>query len=533
MGVFKQRKIPLSIKGISNIFECANKKCRQEIIAINNSKDICSCPECKSNQYAKYTGTNKGMKKFICKNPVHDKSIWFSTSTSSEAIKIYQGVMAENICQLTKTNSCINGIQEINETSKYFVEFSFECLCQYVDKESPQKISLEGDITTIFLDVSGSGLARNKALILAKVKDKVIFNVITTSNHLSAHQLLASIKNKIQISNKTKLVFITDGEACFVDSIKHFFPRAIHIRQFHNKSCKGIIYIHLKYKREEYTVRCLWDVVLNEGVPSKKVLQKRIQRARVKTVKKDSEKFMKYSELKKDIMVWKGIVYDPRGVRRILRGKIKIKSQVIKKDKEFNTSTNDGPKLIFKGKIEEAKELPIFMYCFKILKKIFGGLHITSNVVENVFNIKSKLRAHRSMKFGKRLLICIMYGNLILKDLNKEELKKFIKEKVVTYDFLRQNVLYGSGLQKNKPVEISFLDLIKEGLKTKKNLVIHYCDYNNKHTSRIITPKNIITNDYNKRTCIESYCHMRKAKRTFNLDRIRDAAIFEPESISF
>jgi len=533
MGVFKQRKIPLSIKGISNIFECANKKCRKEIIDINSSKDICSCPECESNEYVKYTGTNKGMKKYFCKNPVHDRSIWFSASTSYEAIKIYQDVMAENICQLTKTNSCINGIQEINETSKYFVEFSLECLYQYIDKESPQKINLEGNIITIFLDVSGSGLARNKALILAKVKDKVIFNVITTSNHLSTHQLLASIKNKIQLSKKTKLVFITDGEACFVDSIKHFFPSAIHIRQFHSKNCKGIIYIHLKSRRKEYTVRCLWDIVLNEGEPSQKVLEKRIQRAKMKTVNKEPENVMKYSELKKDIMIWKGIVYDPRGVRRKLGDKIKIKFQAFKKKKVFNTSGNGSPKLIFSGKIEEAKDIPIFTYCFKILKKIFGGLHITSNVVENVFNIKSKLRAHRSMKFGKRLLICIIYGNTILKDMNKEELKKFIKEKVVTYDFLRQNVLYGSGLQKNKPIEKSFLDLIKEGLKTKKNLIIHYCDYNNKHTSRIITPKNIIINDYNKIICIESYCHLRKAKRTFNLNRIRDAAIFEPESISF
>lgn len=533
MGDFNQRKIPLCIKGIKDVFECANKKCREQIIDFNDSENLCSCHTCKSNEYVRYTGTNNGMKKFVCNNPNHEKSVWFSTSTSHEAIKIYQDTMVENICQLTKTNSCINGIQEINETSKYFVEFALECLHQFVDKESPQKISLDGDIITVFFDVSGSGLARNKALILAKVKDKVIFNVITTSNHLSAHQLLASIKNKIQISNKTKLVFVTDGEICFVDSIKQFFPDAIHIRQFHNKSCKGIIYIHLKYRKEVYTVRCLWDIVLNEGTPSKNVLQKRIQRAKKKIIRKEYETIMKYSKLNTDIMVWKGTVYEPRGARRKLGVKIKLKSQDIKKKNEFYTSTNDAPKLIFKGKVEEAMEMPIFRYCFKILKKIFGGLYITSNVVENVFNIKSKLKAHRAMKFGKRLLVCVMYGNTILKEMKKYELKNFLKENVITYDFIMQNVLYSSGLQKNKPKEKSFLDLIKEGIKTDKNLIIHYCDSNHKHTSRIITPKKIITNDYNKLTHVESFCHKRNAKRSFNLDRIRDAVIFNPKSISF
>lgn len=60
-----------------------------------------------------------------------------------------------------------------------------------------------------------------------------------------------------KISDKTQIVFLTDGEVCFVDSIKHFFPNAIHIRQFHSASCKGIIYIHFTQNQKEFTIRCL------------------------------------------------------------------------------------------------------------------------------------------------------------------------------------------------------------------------------------------------------------------------------------
>ena len=94
---------------------------------------------------------------------------------------------------------------------------------------------------------------------------------------------------------------ITDGEFEWVDPIRNTFKDAIHIRQFHNKSCKGIIYLHLRYNRKEYTIRCIWDLVLMEGKSTEKVLQKRIQRARNKTIKKEDENIRKYSELNKDM----------------------------------------------------------------------------------------------------------------------------------------------------------------------------------------------------------------------------------------
>jgi len=544
MGIFISRKIPLAIRHTKNIgsaksaISCANKAVEQKIIELNCHKGLCSCNECKSNEYTKYNGTNRGMRKFCCTNSAHKMPVYFSTSTSYEAIKIYQETMAGALCQFIKSNSIIKGIEELNETSKYFVEYALECLYDFI-KKNPQErnIKLNDEIATVFFDLSGSGLAKNKAIILAKIGGRIIFEVVTTSNHLSTHKLLAAIEEKLQISDNTKLVFITDGETCFVDPIKHFFPNAIHIRQFHSKSSKGIIYIHLNFDGKEYTVRCLWDAVLNEGEPSESVLRKREQRAKKKLAKKSEiEKKIRYSELSKDVMIWEGTVYEPRGVRRIIRKKSKninkgeYENNAIYKK---NTSPPDASRLIFRGSLEEAKKIEVFGYCFEFLKKIFSGLHITSNIVENVFNIKSKLKPHKTMKSGERILVCTLYAQIILKDFDKNELANLLKEKVITSDFIKQYVLCGTGMQKNKQETPPFLETIKEAINTRKKLILHYCDRNQKNSSRTINPLNIITNKYDNTTKIEAYCYLRKQKRTFCLERIRDVAIFDTKAICF
>lgn len=512
----------------------ANEDCHKQIVQLNSSQKLCSCPECKSNENVRFTGTNKGVNKFVCNNPKHEKPVWFSTSTSYEAMEIYREKLVQNLCILTCTNSVVNGIRRYNETSKYFVEFALEALYEFINEEVNQSIiniDKKSDIATVFLDISGSGLAKNKAIILARIGDKIIFEIITVSNYLSSHKIISAIKKKIRISNKTKLVFITDGEICFVDSIKHFFPDAIHIRQFHSKSCKGIIYIHLRYMKKEYTIRCLWDSVLNEGKPSKEVVKARELKARKKLNDKERKKTtIKYSSLSKDVMVWEGTVYLPRGVRRILRQNKRSKKNSTKPTKQKpNTSTVDTALIIFKGTLEEAKKLKVVAYCFGILKKIFGGLYITSNVVETIFNFKSKFYPHRTVKFGQRLLVCVIYNCLILNGKTKKELIKFFKKEVITYDIIMQKVLYGSGLQKNKQEPPSFIEIIKEAISKNKKLILHYCDRTHKHTSRIITPKKIVVNDYNNTTQIESFCHLRKEKRTFYLERMRDIGIYDPE----
>ncbi|KXB01807.1 hypothetical protein AKJ41_00060 [candidate division MSBL1 archaeon SCGC-AAA259O05] len=176
--------------------------------------------------------------------------------------------------------------------------------------------------------------------------------------------------------------------------------------------------------------------------------------------------------------------------------------------------------------------LPLFHQQL-FIKEVFGGLHITTNVVENVFNVKSKLEEHRTMKFGERILVCLLYGHLELNDMSKEELSKFLKDEVITRDFIRNKTLHGSGLQKDKPEEPPPIDTIKKAVKTGQQLAIHYCDRNRNHTSRVITPEKIEKNSYDGTTRIKAHCHLRDAHRTFRLDRIRDLSIFNPDPYCF
>ena len=528
----------------------ANRFCHEQISKLNSSKKNCSCPECKSKKYVKNAGSNRGMKKFACMNPCHEKKVYFSASTSYDAVGIYQNCLTEILCLLVQTNAMINGITNYNETSKYFVEFALEAMCEFVNKEAKKlkvKIDKNADLVTIFLDISGSGLARNKAIILARIGDKTVFDIITVSNYLSSYRILAAIKKKLQISDETKLVFVTDGENCFVDAIKHHFPDAIHIRQFHSRSCRGIIYIHLKYSGKDYTIRCLWDSVLNEGTPSENVKKKRELKAKKKASSKERSTKVRYSELSKDVMIWEGTVYAPRGVRRKLpeNGKAKKSKQESSSNntsapdtpgsplKKINTSTSDTPILLFQGNLDEAKKLEVAAFCFEMLKKIFGGLYITSNTVETVFNVKSKLYPHRTMKSGERMMICILYSQFVLKGKSNEELRTFFKENIITYEFITQKVLYGSGQQKNKQEPPSFLNIIQDAMQKRRKLVIHYCDRNHKHTSRVITPLEIKFNPYNNTTLIESFCSFRNEKRTFYLERIRDVVPYETNVLCF
>ncbi|KXA88856.1 hypothetical protein AKJ57_06215, partial [candidate division MSBL1 archaeon SCGC-AAA259A05] len=193
------------------------------------------------------------------------------------------------------------------------------------------------------------------------------------------------------------------------------------------------------------------------------------------------------------------------------------------------TSPRDTEELVFRGELEDAKKLPVFKRCFDVMKEVFGGLHVTTNVVENAFNVKSKLKEHRTMKFGERILVCLLYEYLELCDKSREELNDFLMEEMITPDFIRNKALHGSGLQKEEPEEPSPIDMIEDAIKTGQQLAIHYCDGNRNHTSRIIIPEEIERNPYDGTTRIKAHCRLRDAERTFRLDRIRDLSDFNPD----
>ncbi len=272
--------------------------------------------------------------------------------------------------------------------------------------------------------------------------------------------------------------------------------------------------------------------IFSENTPVS--LCKNREKVRIKAKKR-----VQYTDLSKDIMIWEGTVYN-QGTVYNPRGKRRKKSTSAKKERnndnpdDKNTSPRDtnkkkSTKKIFKGQLKDAKEISVFDYSFKIMKEIFGGLHITSNVAENVFNVKSKLEEHRTMKFGERILVCVLYGELILKDMDYDELIDFLKDEVITLNFIKNKTLARSGLQKNEQEKSPNETIIKDAIENDWKLAIHYRDRNRNHTSRVISPLELDRNSYDDIVRIKAHCHLRDAERTFLLGRIRDLSIFDPD----
>lgn len=133
-------------------------------------------------------------------------------------METYQKVMVKNLSTLLQANSVVDGIRELNETSKPFIELPLERFYEYISEEaSKSKIPIEEgtDIVTIFCDLAGSGLAKNKAIILAMVDDAPVFDIVTTSNYLSTKQLIVAIDQRLEAPEGTQVVFVTDGEHSF------------------------------------------------------------------------------------------------------------------------------------------------------------------------------------------------------------------------------------------------------------------------------------------------------------------------------
>lgn len=530
MGIFKLRKQPLAIRKFNDLFHCANKTCQERLQRLIANDTRCSCPLCKSSENVIKNGSKNGIPKFKCTK--HENTVHFLTTTSYEAFEFYREIMIEYLSQLACFSAQINRGVLFNEMSQYFAEFALEAFYEHIQSQS-NKIQIKefsrSELITVYFDISGCGILKNKAIIMAKINGEIIFNIEVASNYLTTHKFLATIKKKWGISDDRKLMIISDGERCFVDTVRELFPNCIHVRQFHKESSKGIVYIHLRYYSKLYTIRILWDAVLNESEPSKQV--KKMRKYRAKMALESPEKKKRYSELSKDVMVWQGTVYQPRGYRKRIDGKKKERPKQKARQSPFITTRGDAPKVIFCGPIEEAKKIKVVQCCFSYLKKEFSGRYITSNAIETMFNVKSKLYNHRTMKFGNRILVCILYSEFVLKNKSKMQLQKYFRNQVITYELLQQKVLYGTGSQKRENKQgiiITILNKINKAISGGYKMVLHYCDRLKRHTSRMIIPKRVTKNEFNGLYTLHAYCEKRKEDRTFLLQRIKDIDIFDP-----
>lgn len=276
-----------------------------------------SCPLCGNNHSVKSHGSQKdGTKKFICyadhtncktqsENPfiITMHKNWkgnFSTYTSLEAYQLYRQLIVESIVLFINTNSTIEGLSKHLGVSRKFIETSL-IMALLVLKDEKTEIKLEGeeDFVIVYMDFSGAILSKRFSLVLAKINGQSFWKIAVGSNYLTAWDFINTIKNlaeEKQRDKEIKWIFITDGELCFVDPIGKLFPKSVHIRQFHKKELRGLVYVHFPVdseslqefgykdiKSDRGTLSLNWDAVLDEGEACKRTKAQRERRKKKKS----------------------------------------------------------------------------------------------------------------------------------------------------------------------------------------------------------------------------------------------------------
>ena len=271
---------------------------------------------------------------------------------------------------------------------------------------------------------------------MSKVGDQTAYQITCKMNYLTAWNFIKALKEKLVAQPDATIIFVTDGEKSFVDPIRSFFPDAVHIRQFHSENSRGIVYVHFPYNDKIYTLRCLWDIVVEMGTVNHRALRMRKWR-KLNEKKKEVEKTSEKTKLFDGVIIWENIVYEPRGVRRKISKNATVSGAMMKKEEKQNhrvkqrnetlnstdilaladskseagncTETKNlkyiapvtaRPKRIFEDSVEKAMQNPIATYVITILTAVFGGLYITSNAVESLFNVKPALKYHRTVKYN-------------------------------------------------------------------------------------------------------------------------------------
>ena len=525
------------------------------------------CPVCTSAEHVRITGNGRsGTKKFECmawhasiQTGRKDHRFRFSTYTSYEALKVYQDFMVEALSLQTMCEGTYDGIAKYLNVSKHMVEFSTAVLLDYLKEEGRgESIGVEGDMVVIYSDFSTTRVSRAASMVISRVGDTIAYQVACAMNYLTAWNFVRALKERLVLNAGTRVIFVTDGEKAWVAPIRRFFPEAIHIRQFHSESSLGLVYVHLQHGGKLHTVRFPWDAVLEDGEPNEEAL--RMRKWRKLESKDRSEKTeLDRTELFDGVIVWEGIVYEPRGTRRKIGATVsgamgertggenresrapvgdgvsgtvgaeisgfemlaEICDDRIGGDGDIAPRT-DGARRIFKGSLEDAMRIPVVEHAYSILSDVFGGLYVTSNAVECLFNVKSSLRYHRTVKKGDALIHVALYLKTRLRKKSREEIRDFLRGDVVTFERMRRVVVTGtksSSLDRKEKAR----QIVLEAYEESRPVVICYQDGRKRRTSRMIEPLEMLEDPYTHMAKLRAYCYLRDAERTFLIDRIVDA----------
>lgn len=235
----------------------------------------------------------------------------------------------------------------------------------------------------------------------------------------SIKKFIRTLGDKVEVKNP---VFVTDGLTSYVDSIREVFPGAIHIREFHNKSSRGVVYVHFKFEGISYTLSCRKEL----------------------TAKKTG--FQKVS-------LYEGTRKQPR-TKRTNKSKHKNgesnKSDEKKTNKEEMPKSNnktEKPKLLFDYIIDvtsfDTIKQPVLVHILPILQDVFNGKYITNNIAEFPFrDLKERLKFMRGFKDKDKaveIVALCLYINVMI----SEKLTRRGTYEVTPQDIHIDNLLKG------------------------------------------------------------------------------------------
>jgi hypothetical protein len=557
--VIAERIVPFAVRGETRRkLEELKAECRRRLSNLEPLTDggKLSCPLCGSAERVVILGNGRGgAKKFECRAK-HDPALTrrkncrfrFSTYTSREALEVYRDFLVEALTLLTFCEGTYEGIAKFLNVTKHVVEFSVAVLLDYLGKKGRiGSIEAKDDLVVVYADFSTTRVSRAASVVMSRAGGSVVYQVCCSVNYLTAWNFVRALRQRLALKPGAKLVFVTDGEAAWIDPIRALFPEAIHIRQFHTEASLGLVYVHFPFRGKLYTLRCLWDAVLNEGEADERVKQMR-KRRRLESAGEP----VKRTELFDGVILWEGTVREPRGTRRkgaTVSGAMEGAEEGGAEHPSENgpqwsgcgrirgfggpaepspvrgvrvAPRTDGAKRIFKGSWEEALRIPAVRRARSVLVQVFGGLYITSNAAECLFGVKPSLLYHRTVKSGTALIHVVLFLKTRLRKLRRAEVKSFLANEVVTLERLRRVAVGGPrppGMDERRLVEQTVLEAYRDS----KPVVIHYRDAWGRRTSRMIEPLELEVDSYANLWKVRAHCYLRGAERTFLFDRIVEA----------
>ncbi len=254
------------------------------LLIVNDPEYRHTCPICKSPENV----VKNGRVQRKCKND-HDQTKseyghnYYSGPTSLEAqhLVILLGYV---ISLQLYGNSTHNFINQLYGVSTYIVEFTSSFLADNLPKLSVSDLDLTSgfagydDLLVVFCDFSGSRLSKKTSLLATEINGEVVWYMYHSPNSIVAGSMVKDLEKEISKQGfEGQIVFITDGELCWLDPIRDTFTNAIHIRQFHKKSILGTVFIHFMHNGQEHTLKCRWDLVKDKVFEVSEVLEQRVE----------------------------------------------------------------------------------------------------------------------------------------------------------------------------------------------------------------------------------------------------------------